>query len=207
MEMQAQNKTFSLVPTSFEGALQFAEMIAQSGLCPTNYKGKINDVFIAMQMGAEIGLQPMQAVQNIAVINGKPTVYGDALMAIVRSHPDCESVKEGYDAGKQCAWCTVKRAGQEEQTRYFSIQDAEQAGLLSRGPWKQYTRRMLQMRARSWALRDVFADALCGFSPREEVEDYEIKDVNPTPAAQVSTPQVEPQKNNVTDLNLILERA
>ncbi|ODN41085.1 recombinase RecT [Piscirickettsia litoralis] len=197
MEMQTQNKTFSLAPTSFEGALQFAEMIAQSGLCPSSYRGKTNDVFIAMQMGAEIGLQPMQAIQNIAVINGKPTVYGDALMAIVRSHPDCESVKEGYDESKKLCWCKVKRKGQDEQVRYFSMQDAEQAGLLGRGPWKQYTRRMLQMRARSWALRDVFADALCGFMPREEAEDYEVKDIN--------SPTLEPKQSNVTDLNLILE--
>lgn len=203
--MQTQNKPFSLVITNFDQAAQFADMIANSSLCPDSYRGKSNDVFIAMQMGAEIGLQPLQAVQNIAVINGKPTVYGDALMAIVRSHPECESVKEGYDESKKLCWCKVKRKGQDEQVRYFSMQDAEQAGLLNRGPWKQYTRRMLQMRARSWALRDVFADALCGFMPREEVEDYEIKDVNPTPAAQVSGPQVEPQQNNVTDLNIILE--
>ncbi|HHH2239778.1 TPA: hypothetical protein ACPZUV_004417, partial [Yersinia enterocolitica] len=74
-----------LSPQNFEQAQRFAEAIAGSQFAPSNYRGKPNDVLIAMQMGAELGFQPMQSVQGIAVINGRPSVWGDALRALILS--------------------------------------------------------------------------------------------------------------------------
>lgn len=163
--------SFSLTPTSFEEALKFAELIAKSDLCPRDFKGKPESVLIAVQMGAEVGLKPMQALQNIAVINGRPTIWGDAALALVKAHPSFEWCDEYME--NNTAYCKIKRKGEPEQTRKFSVEEAKKANLLNKeGTWRTYPDRMLQMRARGFCLRDTFADALKGLSIAEEVMDY-----------------------------------
>ncbi len=173
--------TFSLTPSSLKEAMEYAQIIANSTMVPKNYQGKPGDILVAVQMGAELGLKPIQALQNIAVINGKPSVYGDALLALVQAHPSFEDVKEAFDEKTNTAFCTVKRKNQDEYTVSFSSEDAKKAGLWGKaGPWSQYPKRMLQMRARSFALRDKFADALSGLIMAEEAQDYStISDVTP----------------------------
>jgi hypothetical protein len=128
-----------------------------------------------VQWGAELGLGPLQAIQNIAVINGKPSIYGDAAMALVRGHPACEWVREGVegDGDARHGFCEVKRSkSPQPERRTFSVADAKRAGLWGKsGPWTQYPDRMLQMRARGFAIRDVFPDALRGVITAEEAED------------------------------------
>ena len=165
---------FSLRPRSLPEAIEFAKIIADSDLVPKDYRGKWGNVLVAVQMGTEIGLAPMQAVQNIAVINGRPSVWGDALWALVKAHPLCEWTREVYDELNVTATCTVKRRGSEAVVRSFSIADAEKARLWNKeGPWQQYPRRMLQMRARAFACRDAMPDALKGLHLAEEQGDIE----------------------------------
>lgn len=175
----ARNKpSFSLTPQSIEEAIRFADMLSKSNMVPKEYIGNPGNIIVAMQWGLEVGLQPMQAMQNIAVINGRPSMWGDSVLALVKGSPLCEYViEEVSDAG---ATCTVKRAGEPEQSRSFTVADAKTAGLHGKqGPWTQYPKRMLQMRARSWALRDVFPDVLRGMAVLEEVRDMETKDITP----------------------------
>lgn len=178
-------KTTLLTPSNLKEAMEYATIIANSAMVPKTYQGKAGDILVAVQMGAELGLKPIQALQNIAVINGKPSVYGDALLALVQAHPSFEDIKEWYDDKTNTAFCTVKRKNQTEHTVSFSIEDAKKAGLWGKsGPWTQYPKRMMQMRARGFALRDKFADALGGLITVEEAQDYQVvdtqeKDVTP----------------------------
>jgi hypothetical protein len=164
------SKTFDLSPQTFEQALTFADYLADSDMVPKDFKGKPGNCLIAMQWGAELGLKPLQALQNLAIINGRPSLWGDAVIALVRGSPLCEYVNE-EDDGTQ-AICRVKRRGEPEQVRTFSVQDARDAGLQGKsGPWTQYPKRMRQMRARAFALRDVFPDVLRGMPVAEELMD------------------------------------
>lgn len=160
--------------------MKLAEVMAGSDMVPRDYKGKAGNVLIAVQMGAELGLQPMQAIQNIAVINGRPALWGDAALAVVSAHPECDDVVEKLDGTGESmsATCVIKRKGREPIMRIFTVADAKRAGLWNKdGPWKTYPQRMLQMRARSWAMRDAFADALRGIGVVEEVRDIPPRDV------------------------------
>ncbi len=171
-------KTFSLVPENLEQAMKLAEIMANSDMVPKDFKGKPGNVLVAVQMGGELGLPPAQALQNIAVINGRPSLWGDAALAVVQSHPKFASITETYDPDKDAAICTIVRRGEEPHTVIFSRLDAQDAGLLGKpGPWKQYPKRMMQMRARSFALRDKFADALKGISIAEEARDMQPIDM------------------------------
>lgn len=159
-----------LGPRTFEQALQFSEYLADSDLVPKDFKGRPGNCLIAIQWGAELGLKPLQAMQDLAVINGRPSLWGDAVIALVRASPLCEYVIE--TEGPNSSTCTVKRRGEPEQSRTFTDDDAKAAGLLGKaGPWTQYKRRMRQMRARAFALRDVFPDVLRGLPVAEEVMD------------------------------------
>jgi hypothetical protein len=163
-----------LTPNSFGELMQFAELISKSDLAGKDYKGKPGNCIVAIQLGASVGLSPLQALQGIAVINGKPSLYGDALLAVVRASPECEDVVERMEAG--IAMCTVKRRGCQPVSRSFGEMEARKAGLWGKqGPWTQYPQRMLQMRARAFACRDAFADVLMGLQSAEEVQDYDVK--------------------------------
>jgi len=163
-----------LEPQNFEQAWRMAGLLAASDLVPKDYKGKPENCLVAMQMGRELGIAMMQAIQNIAVINGRPSIWGDLGLALIQGHPEFQDIEESFEGegDNLTAVCTIKRRGRSPVTRQFSVEDAKAAQLWGKaGPWQQYKRRMLQMRARWWASRDSFADALKGISAAEEVID------------------------------------
>ena len=158
---------------SFDELGRFCKAVVNSGLAPKGFNSP-EAVMVAVQHGLELGLPPMQALQSIAVVNGKPVIYGDAALALATSHPAFLDIEETVEGN--VATCVVKRCDRSAVVRTFSEADAKKAGLWGKaGPWQQYPNRMLQMRARSWALRDAFPDALRGLGIREEVADYQIK--------------------------------
>lgn len=171
--------------SGFKEAFECASAFARSSLVPSSFKGKPQDIVVAWQCGSEIGLSPMQSLRSIAVINGRATLWGDALIAIASSHPDFEDIKE--ETLEQIrkngrAVCRVKRKGRNWDERSFSIEDAKKAKLWGKaGPWQSYPERMLQLRARGFAIRDVFADALFGMTTAEEARDYEAEKESPPP--------------------------
>lgn len=173
----------ALVPQSLDDAFRLAKALASAGdMVPQHFQGKPEATMAAIVRGMEIGLAPMQSLSNIAVINGRACVWGDALPALMQRfghHIDVKYEGEG-DALKAVATLTRGDTGREV-TRDFSIADAKQANLFSKkGPWQQYPKRMLSHRARSWAVRDGAADALMGLQIAEEVQDYQpMRNVTP----------------------------
>ena len=181
--------TFSLSPRNLAEAMDFAKIIASSDMVPKDYVNKPGNVLVAVQTGAELGLKPMQSLQGISVLNGRPSIWGDAMRALVISHPEFEDLHED----KQDTYCTVtlKRRGRSAVVTTFTMEDAKKAGLAGKsGPWQTAPKRMLQMRAFAFAARDLFADALKGIKSTEELRDYPPeerveRDITPasTPAA------------------------
>lgn len=178
---------FSLAPQSLDEAMRFAEILSKSSIVPKDFQGNAGNILVAVQWGAELGLPPLQAMQNIAVINGRPSIWGDAVLALVRGSNLLESIDEQCDGTR--AVCTVKRRGEPAVERAFTTEDAKRAGLLGKpGPWQQYPTRMLQLRARSWALRDVFPDVLRGVHIAEEAQDMPAeRDMGPVETVKPET--------------------
>lgn len=175
-EISTQRAATGLALATFDDAFRFAKMVSASEFAPKDFKGKPESCLLAIQHGSEVGLSPMQSLQSIAVINGRPTIWGDAALALVQSSPVCEYVRE-YMEGEGdnlTAVCEAKRRGYPQPTvSRFSIADAKRAGLAGKsGPWTQYPARMLTLRARGFALRNAFADALRGLITAEEAQDY-----------------------------------
>jgi len=186
---------------------RFATAVSKSGLAPKGIETP-EAIFVALEMGLEVGLPMMAALQNIAVINGRPAIWGDAQLAVVRSTGELALFEEWYEEkGKRltrnpmafsdetAAVCRVQRQGYEPAETAFSVSDAKRANLWGKaGPWSQYPARMLKHRARSFALRDQFGDALRGLRTVEEVQDDPVATArNVTPPMFVSAPTPAPE--------------
>jgi hypothetical protein len=184
--------SFATMPATTQDAIRVAELIAGSDLAPACYKGKPGNTYIAMQMGGEIGLSPMKSIQSIAVINGKPCLYGDVGKALLLKHGcriEERDVKEIKKLGEGC--CKITRPdGSKPIIRTFSIDDAKEASLWGKaGPWTQYPYRMLAWRAFWFAARDAGADFLGGLAGSEEVRDYVDTTGEVTPEVEIPAPQ------------------
>jgi hypothetical protein len=163
---------------------RFAETVIASGMAPKGINNAAAAT-ITIQMGMELGLPPMASLQNIAAINGRPSIWGDAMLGVVRSTGELEEFKEWFENNgtklartpsdfpdSVMAVCRVKRRGYDAVEASFSVADAKRAKLWGKqGPWTEYTARMLKFRARSFALRDEFGDALRGLYSAEEQRD------------------------------------
>ena len=197
------SKITTLEPTSLTEAKEFAETLSKSGMVPEAYQGKPHNTLVAIQWGYELGLAPMQALQNIAVINGKPSIWGDSMLALVKAHKAFRGIYEYIE--EDTAVCEVRREmanGEIENTRAtFSIEEAKRAGLLGkRGPWQTYPNRMLKLRARGFALRDAFPDAIKGLITAEEAKDYPVAEKR-TSQKPVQPPYISSEGNNVQKLS------
>lgn len=182
-EAEAERGRFNSLPTSYRGflpddpqrVLRFCETLSKAELVPKAFVGKPHNIFFAVQLGQELGLSPIAALNSIAVINGQPSLWGDGALALILSHPELESFEETQTGSIKdkdlSATCIIKR-GKRTVTSTFDYEDAVTAKLLGKqGPWTQYPKRMMQMRARGFGMRDAFADAMRGIRLREEVMD------------------------------------
>lgn len=190
----------ALRPRSLKQLWWLAEKVANSEIAPKDYRGKPDNCFVSMQLALEVGLNPISGLSVIANINGRPSVFGDGALGIVRASGKMEIFTEWW-TGEQAnngvlaerepkrwkddltAWCLVKRKGDPKEIVWsFSLADAKRAGLWGKaGPWTEYPQRMMAMRPRSWCLRDGFADVLKGLSILEEAID-----ITPAPAGDDS---------------------
>lgn len=170
------SSSMDLEPTTMKEAIELAEHLANSEIVPKDFRGKPDTCLTAIMMGKEVGLKTMQALQNICVINGRPSLWGDAVLALVKGHPTFEYIDEQFSEDRNTAFCKVKLLGQDPVERQFSMDDAKRAKLASKpGPWQEYPYRMLQMRARSWALRDAAPHILKGIGVADEVSDMSVR--------------------------------
>lgn len=176
----------AIIPTDVEQVFRLAQAIAAAGWAPKSYLVDPRDdrsgydknkIVVGIMQGMEVGLSPMASLQSIAVINGMPSLWGDGALAVVRASGQLVDIREDVffdDKGNaDSATCTLIRAGQATPiSRTFTRAQAQKAGLTNKkGPWQDYPQRMLQMRARAWAMRDGFADILRGMAVGEEAED------------------------------------
>lgn len=179
------NGSRSLMPNNIDEAYRIATAFSRSDFIPKEYRGNADNCFCAINLGMEIGLPPMRALQSIAVVNGKPSIYGDAQLALVRNSGKLTHFKEYYEGeeGKDsfAAVCEIKREGDDEITiEKFSITDAKKANSWGKvGPWTTHPKRMQRYKARAFALRDKFADVLLGLTHSVEEMQGEILDVTP----------------------------
>lgn len=193
----------AIIPQDIDQVWRLAGMAWQGGMAPKSLVDKKTPeeaqaaCAIAIMAGAELGLTPLMSLRSYAVVNGRPSLWGDGIKAVVRQSGRCEYIKTGSD--QTMGWCEAKRADTGEVKRVeFTIAQAKAAKLTDKeGPWKAgYADVMMERRASNRCLNDLFADVLGGMASAEEaLEDGPIVDVTPdrpTPPSPPSPPSPPP---------------
>ena len=195
--------------TSLDDIFRMADWIANSDFAPKDYRGKVENCVVAIEYGMELGLQPMAAIQNIAVVNGRPTLWGDAVPGVCMKRADLfdQSKYRCFFEGEEgtdswTAVCECRRIGAEVTRRTFSVKDAKRAGLWGKGTYTSYPDIMLTNRARTFALRHAFPDVLKGMHTADEIDpgmaaeralaDIDIPKTNAAIRDEMSKPAPEP---------------
>lgn len=215
----------AIVPQSFEDTMRISRAVVASGLAPAALIGKLTGddaaaaVAVAIMSGAELGLKPMVSLRSFTVINGKPALYGDGLINVVRMSGKVAYLRTGCEIrdGKMVGFCEAKRLDTGEEKRVeFSQDNAIRARLWddratvkkqvwengqkvwrdnvpNDAPWYRFPERMLAWRAAGYCLRELFGDVLGGirdeFEAREIADVEEMRDVTPAAEAKPTPPK------------------
>lgn len=225
--LTAGGQVMAIVPQTFEETLRVARAVVASGLAPSALVGKLTGddaaaaVAVAIMSGAELGLKPMVSLRSFTVINGKPALYGDGLINVVRMSGKVAYLRTGCEErnGKMVGFCEAKRLDTSEDKRVeFSQVDAERAGLWQTeaivtkwnkwdkkneqkpndSPWYRFPQRMLAWRAAGYCLRELFGDVLGGIRDEFEVREIDevetMRDITPEKPALPPKPPAPPAR-------------
>lgn len=217
--LEGGGQVMAIIPQTFEETFRVARAVVASGLAPSSLVGKLTGddaasaVAIVIMSGSELGLKPMVSLRSFTVINGKPALYGDGLINVVRQSGKVAYLRTGCDivGGKMVGWCEAKRLDTGEDKRVeFTQDDAIRARLWddratvkkqiwengqkvwrdnvpNDATWYRFPKRMLSWRAAGYCLRELFGDVLGGI--RDEFEEREIAR---------STQRDEPEMRDIT---------
>lgn len=160
---------FSYITAGLQERADYIARLAPSTILPTAYRGNAANAFVAAETGAALGLEPLQALASIAVINGRATLSSDLMAAVIRRAGHTLRIVEN---NPESVTATLIRADDKkfEFTVTWDKDKAVKAGLWGqRGPWSQYPTQMLRARAITEVARQGASEALMGmiYSPED----------------------------------------
>ena len=162
----------SIVP--YSDIERMGAAITKSGL----FGVKTQDQAVALMLVAQSeGLHPARAAMEYHVIQGRPALKADAMLARFQSAGGKVEWKD-YTDEKVSGVFSHPQGG--SVTIDWTIERAKQAGVYGKNPtWKSYPRPMLRSRCISEGIRTVYPGVSVGVYTPEEVQDFEEKDVTP----------------------------
>jgi hypothetical protein len=128
---------------------------------------KEGDVFLVMLKGIEVGLEPMAAVDLIDIIQGKPTLSPQGMLALINRTGELVDLKITSTAS-QCS-VIMTRKGRTPHREVFTLEHAKAQQLTGKSNWSKMPEIMLKWRAVSAAARVVFPDIIQGLYLQEEL--------------------------------------
>ncbi len=200
-------------PQNLNEALTISGQLAQSDLCPKSFGNRKENVLAAIMMGHELGFGVMQSLSNIAVVNGRASIWGEGVTALIQRAIREEG--EGYftdkvtgEGDKLAVTVTSKRKGQPEYSVTYTWEDAKRAGLTSKDTYQKYPKDMLYWKAAGRVAKRQWADVLKGIAIRENMDEMETVEVErvqvypaaapapekPMPEPKPAEPMPEPEK-------------
>lgn len=197
------NSLVPLIPTDAEGVFKVSQYLAKSDLVPKSFGQRPENVFAAIMYGREIGVSAMQALSNIAVVNGRPSVWGELATALVRQSGLCESLTykfEGSGATLKCIATGKRKGDTESHTETFSMEDAKVAGFDKKDTYLKHPKDMLMWKALHRLFKFLWADVIKGISIREVADDIPMEEVGtveieaPEKAAAPAQPAEKPEE-------------
>lgn len=158
-----------IAPRTLDEVVTLSEKLAKSSLLPEALRGKVPEVMMQIMSGQELGLAPMASLRSFSIIQGKPVMSADAMVALVLGSGKCEYFRRVSESDKEVTYAT-KRRGEPERRCQWTIEMAKQAALHQKDNWRTFPRAMLASRAKSELARDVYPDVLAGVFTADELD-------------------------------------
>ena len=172
---------FQPVAIPYQEMEKMAAVIANSGLF--GVKNPVQALAL-MLVAASEGLHPATAARDYHVIQGRPALKADAMLAKFQA---AGGKVEWHEYGATSCKATFSHPQGGKVTIEWTFEMAKAAGLTGKDVWKQYPRAMLRARVISEGIRTVYPAVLCGMYAPEEVRD--MVDVDGTAEVAPDYPQ------------------
>lgn len=173
-----------------DSAHRLGQALCQTDFVPKDFKGKPEAAAAAILAGKALGLDPMNSLQNIFVIHGKPALYARTMAGMVMEHGH-ELVRTV--ATPEQVTIMARRKNQEQWQEFtWTIERAQTAGYTSNKLYKSDPVAMLTAKAQAEACRTIAPDVLTGVATYS-VEDHQLDNIGrPTRPSRVAQPVAEP---------------
>jgi hypothetical protein len=179
---------------------ELVSIYLKSGLA-SNIKSVEQGVIIAM-LGMEMGMQPLHALRSLHIMDGKPVLGSEALVALVHKSGRCKYFRCAESTTEKAVFETMALGDPQPTTLTFTIEDAKRAGLAGRGPWQKYPQAMLRARCAMALARAHYPDAVMG--ALEEGEARDIAADRDNVAVKVEAPKAKQEQVETMDLEAII---
>jgi hypothetical protein len=148
---------------------ELVSIYLKSGLA-SGIKSVEQGIVVAM-LGMEMGMQPLHALRSLHVMDGKPVLASEALVALVHKGGRCKYFRCVESTAEKATFETMAISDPEPTRLTFSMDDAKRAGLAGRGPWQKYPQAMLRARCAMALARAHYPDAVMGALEEGEARD------------------------------------
>jgi len=209
------NQPMSLVRTTvsqdmfevMEKAYKFSQIMAKSDIIPLHYRGKPENVFVAIQTAYRMNLDPMLVMQNTFVVSGKLGMNSSFAIALANSsglfesgirysikslgedlegtiiiyeNREKKSIKKKFKNIEVTAYAMLKNGGEISYT--IGMKEAIAENWASNIKYQNLPELMLRYRAATLLIRTHVPEVINGMHMVEEIEDVAI-------AKEVTTPK------------------
>lgn len=188
-----------LMPNQSEWALMLdmAAQLVPTGFLPSTIKTPQQAVAIMLK-GRELTVPPMYALSNIVIVNGKPSISAEMMLALIYRDHGKKAIRVNHSDDTQCT-IEYRLDGWPDVSSYtFAIDQARKAGLLANQTWAKYPAAMLRARCISAVARMAFPESIAGmYSPGELGEDVTVTDDGVV--LSISRSPISPDTGEITD--------
>lgn len=168
-----ETRALAIVPRTIVELVSLAELLAKSELLPKALRGKVPDVAMTIMAGQEMGFTPMAALRNFHVIEGKPVLSSDGMVALALGSGKAAYFKRIEESDDRVTYETLRVGDDKARRCTWTKEMVKIAGLNTKDNWRLFPRAMLAARAKAELARDVYPDVLAGCAAQEEVGDWQ----------------------------------
>lgn len=162
---------------NFEGAQRMALALSKSTIVPAEYRNNVGNCLVALDVANRTNLSPSMVMQNLYIVNGRPSWASQAIKAIIdnsgRYAKPIMTKTEGTGQNMSCYAYTYDWDGEEVRGITITMDMAKAEGWTSKkgSKWQTMPEVMIKYRAISFFGRLNAPDLLLGIYSAEESED------------------------------------
>lgn len=166
-----ETRSLAIIPKTLTEVTDLAERLSKSSLLPKSMQGKMPDVLVTILAGQEMGLSPMASLRNFHVVEGRPILSADGMVALVLGSGKAAYFRRAAESDTSVTYETLRHGDDKVRTCTWTADMIKKAGLNTKDNHRLFGRQMLAARAKAELARDVYPDVLAGVYTSDEIPD------------------------------------